>query len=81
MDRQRQIRRVLVDSCFHDETLFPEGDILINNQKIDIETIKPIIGFVPQEKSHHKLDSSLALENQESCWNSQNTSTMLYRCL
>ena len=25
------------------------GDILINNQKIDIESIKPIIGFVPQE--------------------------------
>eukprot|EP00439_Symbiodinium_sp_Y106_P038078 s3370_g4.t1 len=30
-----------------------KGDILINSQKIDIETIKPIIGFVPQERMGH----------------------------
>ncbi|CAE7805276.1 ABCG24 [Symbiodinium necroappetens] len=31
-----------------------KGDILINNQKIDIETIKPIIGFVPQDDVVHE---------------------------
>jgi len=31
-----------------------KGDILINSQKIDIETIKPIIGFVPQDDVVHE---------------------------
>ncbi|CAE7452260.1 ABCG28 [Symbiodinium natans] len=31
-----------------------KGDILINNQKIDIEAIKPIIGFVPQDDVVHE---------------------------
>ncbi|CAE7261792.1 ABCG24 [Symbiodinium pilosum] len=31
-----------------------KGDILINNQKIDIESIKPIIGFVPQDDVVHE---------------------------